>query len=202
MKLSDPKFAALARRMDQERVLVLAIAALIKEKHAFDEIATILEIDPCITGDVGMEILGLLNTIPTKKPRKASDLCPMTREWKPSQEDLAYAARYRITPSEVKTIENDFRDYWLGNGARRNWVLTWQNRIRDRAVWLKKAPPLDLTTSPPNSENGALRSPEVPQKTDWLTHVKRFRDRGMWSRGLGPEPGAPGCKVPLVFLNV
>lgn len=202
MKLSDPKFAALARRMDQERVLVIAIAALINEKRPFDEIATILEIDPCITGDIGMEILGLLNTIPAKKPRKASELCPMTREWKPSQEDLAYAARYRLTTSEVKTIENDFRDYWIGNGARRNWGLTWQNRVRDRATWLKKAPPLDLATLQPNSENGAPRAPDAPKAIDWKTAWNRWRNSQVWMRGYGPSPDQPGCLMPPVYRTI
>jgi hypothetical protein len=203
MKLSDPKFAALARRLDQERVLVIAIAALIKEKHAFDEIGTILEIDPCITGDIGMEILGILNTIPAKKPRKASELSPMTREWKLTEDDRAYALRYRFSEREIAREESDFRSYWLTKPTeRRNWSRTWMNRVQFQAQRLGKAAPLESGAMLPVSSDASQRTSEAPQGVDWKRAWARFRDSGMWPRGLGPEPGSAGCKMPPVFQSV
>lgn len=203
MKLSDPKFAALARRLDQERVLVIAIAALIKEKHAFDEIATILEIDPCITGDIGMEILGLLSTIPAKKPRKASELFPMAREWKLTEDDRAYALRYRFSEREISREESDFRSYWLTkSGERRNWSRTWMNRVQFQAQRLGKAPPLESGTGQPVSANGAQQAPEAPRGTDWKTAWNRWRNSQVWMRGYGPSPDQPGCLMPPVYRTV
>lgn len=55
-------------------------------------------------------------------------------DWRPSNENAAYAASQGFTPAQIERIAEDFRDYWCakaGAGAlKTDWSLTWQSWVR------------------------------------------------------------------------
>lgn len=51
--------------------------------------------------------------------------------WKPTQDNIAFAAAHGLTPTEIESEADRFRDHWLGTGkARKDWDATWRNWIR------------------------------------------------------------------------
>jgi hypothetical protein len=200
MKLSDPKFAALAKRIDEERVMVVAIAALQKEKHSHEEIAAILDIDSMICGRIGTELIGFFEHEARSKPPKKvrDDICRMSKGWKLPPDSVAYARRYHFSDAEIREEAREFRDYWLTRSDKRNWEGTWQVRIRDQAKRLGKPEPMDCDAPLLDGPSQVLAN-AVSDET-WRKAVARHRISGIWLRGFGPEPGQPGCRVPAHLL--
>jgi uncharacterized protein YdaU (DUF1376 family) len=70
-----------------------------------------------------------------KKSRKIGTRLP--ENWKPSQENLDYAAAQGFEQDEINRIALDFADYWIaksGQAATKvDWSRTWQKWIRTEA---------------------------------------------------------------------
>jgi hypothetical protein len=71
--------------------------------------------------------------------------CRLSREWKPSEENVAYAKKYGFFDGEIARIADDFRDYWVSKpgqaGLKLDWTLTWNRWIRKEADNYKKPKP-------------------------------------------------------------
>ena len=85
----------------------------------------------------------------------------------------------------------------MERGDKRNWSLTWQNRIRKEALRYGKAPPSD---EPPAVTELPLSVTAPKDLEFWRKAVSAFNERGFWPSANGPEPGQPGCRVPAEIL--
>lgn len=197
MKLSDPRLAALAASIREDRCLVIAIAALVKEKHATAEIATILECDQLSIDPLATEVMTIFERetrarAGKKEKRVSKRPSPLTKDWKVSAEDSDYARKWGFSEQEIVREALNFRDYWVSCGkSMLDWSGTWKRRIRDQAVRFGKPVPAyeEAVASVPK------QSMAVDPET-WRKAVAEWRRTGRWHRALGPEPNQAGCRVP------
>lgn len=199
----SPSILSVSKALSVEAVLVVAIAAGVSEGLPPHAIAFACEIDPDVCADIAAEIekagmapSGKLLKKSSPK-RSACDKVLMDPKWKLPAADVEYARRWGFTDDEIRIEAIDFRDYWLQRGEKRNWSLTWQNRIRQSARRLGKPAPSD---EPPAVTELPL-APAAPKNAAMLRDaMAAYSKSNFWPSSLGPEPGQPGCVVPKEII--
>ncbi len=92
----------------------------------------------------------------------------LPKDWQPVGKFAAFCVERDMTPTEIKFVADEFRNYWIakpGQGAlKRNWLATWENRVRE---WLYRQ---GRPTDPPPANDGA--SP-AKQPAGWGTRFSR-----------------------------
>ncbi len=115
-------------------------------------------------------------------------------DWKPTEEDIAYATKQGWSAAEIEKEANRFVRYWTGADAnkpfKKDWHRTWCNRIDD----------VGERRSKPNGTNGHAVSNFGVSETPWAARMNDFRRSGLWLSSWGPKPGEPRCAVPAQYL--
>jgi len=198
----DPRLLAVARRLRSERIVIFGLAYLAEKGLDAATIAEIAEMDPESVENLLPEVQEVVSpkaAAAGKKTQKraACDKVLMDPKWKLPAADVEYARRWSFTDAEIRVEAYDFREYWLQRGERRNWSLTWQNRIRQSARRLGKPAPSD---EPPAMTELPL-APSAPKNAGMLRDaMSAYSKNGFWPSSLGPEPGQPGCVVPKEII--
>jgi hypothetical protein len=191
----DPSLLSIARGLNTERVVVIAVAAMMDEHKEPIEIASLLEIDVDLAGMVVDEIRA---TVAPKKKGKAERDARATRlpaDWKLSRKDGMYGIDLGLTEGQVRKIAKDFEIYWRSTGKRMvDWSLTWQGWARREASKLGKRLPDDPTLFETKAVDSA-------SEDMWKAAMRSWRANRTWVYSLGPEPGQPGCRVPADVLK-
>lgn len=192
----SPALLAVARAINTERVVVVAIAAMMDEHKEPLEIASLLEIDP----DVASLVVDEIRAAQPKK-RKETSAEKTARKtqlpvgWKLPPDDVEYARKLGLTDMEIRQIAIDFRDYWRSTGkVMLDWSLTWQTWVRRDAKKRGKVLPDDPTLF-------AAATTDTRGSEMWRSTMKAWKESRTWVYSLGPEPGQPGCRVPADILN-
>jgi len=123
---------------------------------------------------------------------------PIPPNWRPSDQAIVLYLE-ESTQEELEREVTTFVNRNLSEGGfSANWnaaFSTWWIRFKDhRAKQAKKAPArIEVNNKTPA---------EVveQQAADFDAAVKIFAKGMQWPRGLGPEPGQPGCKVPQSII--
>lgn len=101
-----------------------------------------------------------------------------------------YGRSKGLTRNEVLNEAEKFINYWrsaAGAKARKvDWDLTWKGWIQRTAERLGRKP---MTTEPEAKA-------EIDRLT-WENMARFFANTSNWPRDMGPEPGRPGCWMPL-----
>lgn len=202
----DPRLLAVSRRLRSERIVIFGLAYLAERGLDAMTIAEVAEMDPEHVESLLSDVLEVISSKPdesgkktTKSPTKraAADKVLMERGWKLPLADAEYARRWGFSDDEIRREAIDFRDYWLQRGEKRNWSLTWQNRIRQSARRLGKPTPSD---EPPAVTELPL-APVAPKHAGMMRDaMAAYSKSGFWPSSLGPEPGQPGCIVPREII--
>jgi len=202
----DPRLLAVARRLRSERIVIFGLAYLAEKGLDAATIAEIAEMDPESVESLLPDVQEVVspktgsdgkNIKKSPPKRAASDKVAMERNWKLPLADAEYARRWGFADDEIRIEAIDFRDYWLQRGEKRNWSLTWQNRIRQSARRLGKPAPSD---EPPAVTELPL-APAAPKNAAMLRDaMAAYSKSNFWPSSLGPEPGQPGCVVPKEII--
>lgn len=105
----------------------------------------------------------------------------------------AHAANIR-TLAELRAEGCDFEKHILpaAEQAAKSGKAKSLAYIRPRALELRDAAKL-VASMPAPFEN--------TDEAGWRSHVRTFRDKGLWSSKWGPKPGEEGCKCPPDILG-
>lgn len=194
IKYSDPALRVIAHQLGLKAFSpVIAIAALMREKHGADEIASVLgasrdKIEPIVAEIQKVETARAAK----RKPRveaipKARTHIPI--DWKPTKELIDFAKSMGMSEAEALREASHFVDWWIGNGGvKANWNATFKNRIR--ALSEKRG----LTIAPKADGPGM-------SDDSWRRALGEFQKSKYWPRGFGPQPGEPGCKAPAHIVR-
>jgi len=83
--------------------------------------------------------------VPDVTPRRG---CRLSPDWRPSEFDLAYAAKLGFSPTATDRIAEKFRNYWLAKtgaqATKLDWPATWRNWLLAEA---ERNPPGDVSMS-------------------------------------------------------
>jgi len=82
-------------------------------------------------------IIPPLSPKPTRKTREDRGT-RLPEDWKPTDDDLLFCASIGLLPDEMRTMTDEFRDYWHSlpgaRGRKLDWSKTYRNRARDVAA--------------------------------------------------------------------
>jgi hypothetical protein len=116
-------------------------------------------------------------------------------DWKPDDEDLAWAARQRpdLTPATVEAETERFRNHALANGRTAiRWGPNWRN-------WIGKAhAPREAAGASPR----AVATAEHDSESQWRARLRSYRPGKFWLEGdWGPRPESGHSRVPPALLE-
>jgi hypothetical protein len=97
--------------------------------------------EPSLTGEgekgrrgEGENVVADAPPAPTTKIQKTSKGSRLTSSWLPTQADRTYAESLGFTTSQIASIAEKFRDYWIAKpgagGVKLDWEATWRNWVR------------------------------------------------------------------------
>lgn len=121
---------------------------------------------------------------------------PLPPDWTPDDQDQECARAYGMTDMDIESELLLFHARAADKGMfSQNWKAAWQTFC---ARWKemqanKRKPRVEVNSG----------GPVAPTEKVWEMALGRWqRDQSGWSfKHLGPEPGQPGCKVPLALLQ-
>lgn len=125
------------------------------------------------------------------KDRKdsAAIMTELSASWQPSETNIEVAHDYGLTDMEIDDQARAFVNNALSKGLMsRNWNASW-------AVWCQRE--RDFKAKQPPK---AAPRVELNTAIDWDRHAAFFAKTGIWSKGIGNEPGMLGCKCPPEVL--
>lgn len=106
---------------------------------------------------------------------------------------------FNFTEHEVRRLGEEFGDYWRGvagsKGVKLDWEGTWRNRVRDRANYLGKR------EAAPAGAAKVVAGPSTFSPETWAAIMRAYARTHQWRPENGPEPGKPGCLVPVDILG-
>lgn len=122
-----------------------------------------------------------------KSPGKNGTRIPA--DWQP---DRAYAASKGMHEQEIEREAEKFRNYWAARagagGVKLDWSRTWYTWCLTFCERAGRQPPSAPVPSAAMSD------------AQWNKALGLYWSNQRWHRDYGPEPGRPGCKVPVHLL--
>ena len=115
-------------------------------------------------------------------------------DWKPDEEDLAWAATARpdLAPALLEADTERFRNHAKANARTAHlWGPTWR-------IWISKA------HAPPPSAGASAGSAVVDRDSDaqWRARLKNYKPGAFWMEGdWGPRPESGTSRVPAAVLG-
>jgi hypothetical protein len=125
-----------------------------------------------------------------KSPGKNGTRIPP--DWAP---DIAYAKSKGMHDNEIDREAEKFRNYWSARagagGVKLDWARTWFTWCLTFCERAGRAP-----------QGGGVPSAASMSDAQWNKALDLYWSNQRWHRDYGPEPGRPGCKVPVHLLPV
>lgn len=84
----------------------------------------------------------------------------LTKGWKPSPEDIAFATALDFSLDEIDVMADSFRDYWIGktgkDATKLDWPATWRNWVRSQKRKIKNGKNQNEKPNKPTSIQAAV----------------------------------------------
>lgn len=123
----------------------------------------------------------------------------ISAEWSPDETDSTFAAAQGLSPDEIRSEAEKFRDHWLSkakDATKTDWHATWRTWCRNAVEWRSRKPPFGpsgsgpprgRSSSPSMSDLASLNSvsdlfesrSDVPRDRDPLPHRSDAADPGI-----------------------
>jgi len=127
--------------------------------------------------------------------RRVSVASELPDDWKPSEDDVAWAAKARpdLKGALLDEETERFRNHAKANARTAfNWGPNWRN-------WVSKA--AAASTAQPSGNGWKKPQADTLPEPPWQARMNGWRDRKFWHGDWGPKPDQPGCWVPAKFLD-